>query len=61
MLHVLAIITTKPGMRSAVLEAFRANMPDVHAEEGCIEYVPVVDFPSSGLSRRNSAQTPSWS
>ena len=48
MLHVLAIITTKPGMRNAVLEAFRANMPDVHAEEGCIEYVPVIDFPEFG-------------
>jgi quinol monooxygenase YgiN len=38
MLHVLAFITAKPGMRDAVLEAFRANIPDVHAEDGCIEY-----------------------
>ncbi|MBX9593618.1 MAG: antibiotic biosynthesis monooxygenase, partial [Roseomonas sp.] len=38
MIHVLAIITTKPGMRDAVLEAFRANRPAVHAEDGCIEY-----------------------
>jgi quinol monooxygenase YgiN len=48
MLHVLAFITAKPGMRDAVLEAFRANMPAVHAEEGCIEYVPVVDYPAFG-------------
>jgi quinol monooxygenase YgiN len=48
MLHVLAIITTKPGMRDAVLEAFRANMPNVHAEEGCLEYLPVIDFPEFG-------------
>jgi quinol monooxygenase YgiN len=41
-------ITTKPGMRDAVLEAFRANMPNVHAEEGCIEYVLVVDFSEFG-------------
>ena len=40
MIHVLAIITAKPGMRERVLEAFRANMPAVHAEEGCIEYAP---------------------
>ena len=43
MIHVLAIITAKPGMRERVLEAFRANMPAVHAEEGCIEYAPAVD------------------
>jgi quinol monooxygenase YgiN len=48
MLHVLAYITTKPGMRDVVLQEFRANMPAVHAEEGCIEYVPVVDAPTFG-------------
>lgn len=48
MLHVLAFITTKPGLRGAVLAEFRANMPAVHAEEGCIEYVPVVDAPTFG-------------
>ncbi|KFG67601.1 putative quinol monooxygenase [Microvirga sp. BSC39] len=48
MLHVLAYITAKPGMRESVLREFRANMPAVHAEEGCIEYVPVVDLPAFG-------------
>jgi quinol monooxygenase YgiN len=43
MIHVLAIITTKPGKRDEVLAAFRANMPAVHAEKGCIEYGPVID------------------
>jgi quinol monooxygenase YgiN len=43
MIHVLAIITTKPGKRDEVLAAFRANMPAVHAEDGCVEYGPVVD------------------
>ncbi|QQS12512.1 MAG: antibiotic biosynthesis monooxygenase [Rhodospirillales bacterium] len=43
MIHVLAIITTKPGMRDQILAAFRANMPAVHAENGCIEYGPVID------------------
>lgn len=46
--HVLAIITAKPGMRDRVLEAFRANVPAVHAEDGCIEYVATVDHPRSG-------------
>ena len=43
MINVLAIITTKPGKRDEVLAAFRANMPTVHAEQGCIEYGPVID------------------
>lgn len=47
MIHVLAIITTKPGMRDAVLGLFHANMPAVHAETGCIEYGPVVDTEAS--------------
>lgn len=43
MIHVIAIITTQPGMRAAVLAEFRANVPAVLAEEGCIEYGPAVD------------------
>lgn len=43
MIHVLAFITAKPGMRGAVLEAFHANMPAVHAEKGCLEYGPAID------------------
>jgi quinol monooxygenase YgiN len=48
MIHVLAIITTKPGKRDEVLGHFRANMPAVHAEEGCIEYGPAVDAEGMG-------------
>ena len=43
MIHVLAIITTKPGMRATVLKEFHANMPAVQAEAGCIEYGPAID------------------
>ena len=43
MIHVVAIITAKPGKRDEVLAHFRANMPAVHAEAGCIEYGPAVD------------------
>jgi quinol monooxygenase YgiN len=45
MIHVIAVITAKPGQREAVLEKFRANIPAVLAEQGCIEYAPVVDAP----------------
>jgi len=47
MIHVLAVITAKPGQRATILEAFHANMPAVHAEAGCIEYGPVIDSPNS--------------
>jgi len=43
MIHVIAIITAKPGKRDELLAAFRANMPAVHAEAGCIEYGPALD------------------
>jgi len=41
--HVLAMITAKPGLRDAVLDVFRANVPAVRAEDGCIEYGAAVD------------------
>lgn len=44
MIHVVAVITAKPGMRDPVLQAFRANVPAVRAEEGCIEYGAAVDL-----------------
>lgn len=43
MIHVVAVITTNPGQRETVLQAFRANVPAVHAEDGCIEYGATVD------------------
>ena len=48
MIHVVAIITAKPGMRDAILREFRANMPAVHAEKGCIEYAPAIDAEGMG-------------
>ena len=48
MVHVIAIITTKPGMRDKVLTEFRANMPAVHAEDGCEMYQPGVDADGIG-------------
>ena len=44
MIHVLAILTAKPGLRGKVLEAFNANVPNVLAEDGCIEYGAAVDI-----------------
>ena len=41
--HVIAIISAKAGKRDEVLRAFRSNIPNVHAEDGCIEYSPTID------------------
>jgi quinol monooxygenase YgiN len=38
MIHVIAIITARPGMRDSILAAARANLAAVRAEDGCIEY-----------------------
>jgi quinol monooxygenase YgiN len=46
--NVVAIITTKPGMRASVLSAFNANIRAVHAENGCIEYAPTIDTKNVG-------------
>jgi len=43
MIHVVAVITAKPGKREEILAAFRANVPAVRAERGCIEYGAAVD------------------
>lgn len=48
MIHVIAIITAKPGQREKILEAARANIPAVLAEDGCIEYSPALDAEGLG-------------
>lgn len=51
MIHVVAVITAKPGQRARILEAFRANRAAVLAEEGCIEYDATVDAQGMLASR----------
>jgi quinol monooxygenase YgiN len=46
--HGLAIITAKSGQRDRILKLFRANVPAVHAEDGCIEYGATVDTEGVG-------------
>ena len=43
MIHVLAVITAKPGQRERILEAYRDNVAAVRAEAGCVAYEAVVD------------------
>ncbi|MDX1966383.1 MAG: putative quinol monooxygenase [Planctomycetaceae bacterium] len=48
---VLAKIETVPGGRDAFLQEFARIVPEVRAEQGCIEYGPTVDLPTT-LSRQ---------
>ena len=51
MIHVVAVITAKPGHRDRILEAFRANRPAVLAEAGCLEYNATVDAAGMPVSK----------
>jgi quinol monooxygenase YgiN len=44
MVHVVATITLAAGKREAFLKEFKALVPAVLAEQGCIEYGPTVDL-----------------
>ncbi len=43
MIYVIATIQVVDGRRDDFVQAFRANVPNVLAEDGCIEYEPTVD------------------
>jgi quinol monooxygenase YgiN len=43
MVHVIAVITARPGKREEILAHFKANVPNVLAEQGCIEYGAAID------------------
>ena len=46
MIYVIASIKLKPGVREKFLEIFKANVPNVLAEEGCLSYDPCIDVTS---------------
>ena len=43
MIHVTASLRVKDGCRDEYLAHFKENLPNVWAEDGCIEYVPCLD------------------
>ena len=57
MIHVVAIITAKPGQRATVLKHFAANRPTVLAEAGCIEYGAAIDIEDMGDQTPYGADT----
>ncbi|MGH8709341.1 MAG: putative quinol monooxygenase [Burkholderiales bacterium] len=58
MIHVIAVITAKSGMRDNILQHVRANLAAVRAEKGCIEYGAAVDAdPAPQMQTRYGADT----
>ena len=47
MIHVIAAIELQPDSRDEFLEHFHRGMELVREEEGCLEYGPTVDLPTS--------------
>ena len=48
MIHVIASISVKKGCLAEFIEVFKANVPNVLREQGCVEYVPTIDV-ATGL------------
>ena len=51
MIHVLASIHVKEAHLAEFIAIFKANVPAVLREKGCIEYAPTIDV-ASGMARQ---------
>lgn len=54
MIHVIAKIHTVPGKRAEFIAEFHQLVPQVLAEEGCVEYGPTIDC-VTGLDAQQEA------
>jgi quinol monooxygenase YgiN len=58
MIAVIATIETAPGRRNDLLAVMRGLVPKVRAEEGCLEYAPMIDVPNGlGVPVRDNVVT----
>lgn len=57
MIHVIASLTIKEDSFDEWLEIFKANVPNVLAEEGCIDYQPCIDFDTGWKLQAKDSQT----
>jgi quinol monooxygenase YgiN len=51
MIQIVAILVTKPGLRTEVLDAFHEAAPIVRMEDGCVDYAAFVDLPGFGAAQ----------
>jgi len=47
MINVIASIQVKPGRLAEFIEIFKANVPLVLEEDGCVDYQPTIDVPTN--------------
>jgi quinol monooxygenase YgiN len=52
---VIASIVVHDGKRDEYIDAFKGNLPAVHAEAGCVEYFPAIDVNSGMPSQQVNA------
>ncbi len=52
MIHVIASIHIKEGRVAEFLDIFKANIPHVLEEKGCVEYEPTIDLPTGLAPQR---------
>ncbi len=57
MIDVIASIRVKDGHRDEFIEKFKANLPAVLAEDGCMHYYPAVDAESGLAAQRTDPDT----
>ena len=57
MINVIASIKVKESCLDEFLDIFKANIPNVLAETGCVEYAPTVDFQTELASQILDANT----
>ena len=55
-----AVFVPESKRLNVLLREFRANMPAVHAEKGCIEYAPATDTPDVGKFQTPFGPTRLW-
>ncbi len=64
MIHVIASIHVKQGCLREYVEAFKQNVPNVLAEEGCVQYTPCVDadtgWPAQALAPGRMVVVEQW-
>ena len=57
MIHVIASIQVKPGRVQDFIDIFKANVPNVLAEKGCIDYAPTIDVDAGLPPQELDAET----
>ena len=56
MIYVIASSEVKPECRAKFIETAQKNLPNVHAEKGCIMYQLCTDFESGSAAQQKAGE-----